>query len=303
MSSVVTTTTYIDGRPVVQVINEIPPTPESEDVPAAGDAAATAQESAPVAAEDSQPPVPPRKDNKTPEIPATTRLNEASALTTTDTTDATQSSPFASQSSYKPATTYQPGYGHDTTDGRKSPSRSRPQSAEQSQAPHPLMMRYPPNNLQQQKFQQQQQQPFRQLYPPGPPGGAIPTPMSMPIPMPMPMPIPMSTPMSMPISMPMPHIPNSPPDNNGGRRRSQPIEVSFPLGPSPPLGPVSTSISTAISPSPRPPQQLPPRNPQAITSEEEATPDPTSTYDGPPPDYAEAAMQPPAEKRDEKRRR
>lgn len=295
MSSVVTTTTYVDGVPVVQVINEIPPTPESEDGPARtiGDAT-TPVVVTPTASEDTElpPPVPPRKDNKTPEIAATTSSNVASALTASDASTATHSSPFMPQSSYKPATSYQPG--HDAIDGRKSP-RPRPQSGEHhpsTQAPHPLMMRYPPGNLQQQ--QQQQQQPFRPLYPPGRPGSP---PMVMPMPMPMPMPVHMS--------MPIPHIPDSS-DNDGNRRHSQPIAVSFPLRPSstsPTLAPVSSSTTSTSQP-PRPPQQLPPRNPQAIMSEEEeAAKVPTNTYDGPPPDYAEAAMRPPAEKLDEKRRR
>ncbi|KAF9939399.1 hypothetical protein BGZ65_010529 [Modicella reniformis] len=345
--STTTTLTYVDGLPVVQIINEIPPTPESEDAPSTNAAAEVTESTAAAATssssssssssktktttttqestfEDAKAPPTPEPVTATATTTASSSNEEGSALTAMDsTTDAPAAhpSPFISHSSYKPTTAYLPGHGHEPIDGRKSP-RSRPHSGEQQHppfhaAPHPLMMAFSPvkqhQQQQLQQQQQQQQQPYKPMYPPGPPGGADAALMPMPMPMPMPVPVQMPMPMPMSMSMPVPHIPggsaaSSPPDKDG--RHSQPITVSFPLRPpsttpmdqhhlgivrsaSPTLTPISSASPSRLPQNP----QHHPRNPQAIVQETTSV-----VYDGPPPDYAEAAMKPPAEKLDEKRR-
>ncbi|KAF8927621.1 Eisosome component PIL1-domain-containing protein [Dissophora ornata] len=324
MSSAMTTTTYIDGVPTVNVINEIPPTPKEEDGPAKqlGDTVAakptsSSQEPIPIFVASTTEPAqgnadarPPALDNKS--------LPDTSAAGTPDAFAAAGSdpSPFVPQSTYKPSTTYYSGQqGHESVEGRKSPaSRSRPHSGEHhpsGHAPHPLMQKQPPFHS------AQQQQQYQPLYPPGPPGGAMPSQMPMSMPMPMPMP--------MPMSMPIPYIPGSP--GSDDKRHSQPISVSFPLRPQPPSsstsdhpsGVTSSTATSSSSSAHRPQQSHPPRAPHAVLpptepgfhipmgagtqSSQLGIEDPSAVYDGPPPDYAEAAMQPPAEKWEEKKRR
>ncbi|KAF9983745.1 hypothetical protein BGZ75_004777 [Mortierella antarctica] len=368
MSSNMTTMTYVDGVSMVQVINEIPPTPELEDGPvketttssgiatsaSASGASTPKQEPIPVFVAPSSP-VPAATTTATTlqeerqeqeEEKVVAAVSEAAPVPAATTANA-QPSPFVPKTTYTPATTYQTGHGAPghggAVDGRKStspPARTRPLSGEHysaGHAPHPLMMQSPPF----------QQQPHLQSYPPGPPGGSGGLPTQMPMPMPMPMLMPMQMPRptydNVPMmSMPIPHIPGSPdpPNSSGHKRLSQPISVSFPLrpptstSPVPPADtaatltsssmPMSTSTATATS-SPSP-SRLPqgPRNPHAVLppaepgfripvgvgeEQQEAVEDEkegvsldqvASGYDGPPPDYAEAAMQPPAEKREKK---
>ncbi|KAF9114718.1 hypothetical protein BGX27_010028 [Mortierella sp. AM989] len=318
ISSIVTTTTYVDGVPTVKVINEIPPTPELENGPvkglgdANGVASATAvaaQEPIPIfvadttttgsVGEDSRSAVQEINDSRNPK--AGGENNAVPALTTTG---VGSPSPFIPQITYRPATTYQASH---SSEGRISPqSKSRPLSGENhvaiGHAPHPLMMQHAP-------------QPHRQqMYPPGPPGGDYSTPISMPMPQ-----DPMSGPLAlhMPMPVPMPHIPGSPDDENrSNKRHSQPISVSFPMRPSPSTSPSPGALdqggvtsATMSSSSSRPQHHPQRRNPHAVLPPTEPgfrvplETESTNVYDGPPPDYAEASMQPPAEKREEKNRR
>ncbi|KAF9904560.1 hypothetical protein BX616_001256 [Lobosporangium transversale] len=409
MSSLMTTTTYVDGVPVVKVINEIPPTPESEEGPASENritgtessttagavvansvngelpetkattevATPSSQEPIPIFVSDTTvsasehadiQPVTPEKDisgittannrghngNITKEdgTPVLTSAKTTGNSGNSGNTGTTDPSPFVPHSTYKPATSYQPGYGHGHEDKRiSSPPRSRPHSGENQfsstgfTAPHPLMMPYPPQQPQLQSqpqpypHSQRQQLPYQQqsMYPPGPPGGLV-SPLQQQ--QQMPMPIPVHMPIPMPMSMPIPHIPGSPTlegfdsSNNGSKRHSQPISVTFPLRS--PGAPQDTTYNVSSPPKSTSPgllHQLPPpstihrRSPHAVIPElesetragaatvaadeaeyfsqsikvpVEAEP---QAYDGPPPDYAEASMQPPAEKRDEKKRR
>lgn len=338
MSSVMTTTTYVDGVPMVQVINEIPPTPELEDGPktsgghnnnieavtsapepitifVAGDPANTTDGAA-----DARPTV-----MGTPNTPPSTAIPEAAQSSHTS-GEAASPNPFIPKTTYTPVTSYQQGESgseHGQTSSPPSGRTSRPTSGDLSSRPHlphPLMMQrqpsYPPHQ------QQQQQQP------PYPSGNGSYLPAQMPMPMPMQMP------------MPVPYIPDetfsssSPP--SAGGRRSQPITVSFP-GNQPThnvVSPPTLSSSSTSSPPSRTLQPQHPRNPQAIISSTKPTSaeqepfaqestsssrrqsgfesdslasHPSSAsiqrrYDGPPPDYAEASMKPPAEKLDQKRR-
>ncbi|KAG0198673.1 hypothetical protein BGX28_007896 [Mortierella sp. GBA30] len=220
------------------------------------------------------------------------------------------------------------------------PARTRPLSGEHfvpTHAPHPLMMQTSPL-----QHPQKQQQHLQASYPPGPAGGGGSLPMQIPMPMTMPMPMPMPMQMQMqmlrptynmpiiPMSMPVPHIPGSPDpqSGSGNKRHSQPISVSFPVrpSPSPSVSPVpamesssilssaaqSQSQSRAQEPHRRNPHAvLPPtepgfRIPVGVTEDDDVDNIHDSAadnvYDGPPPDYAEAAMQIPAEKREEKDR-
>ncbi|KAF9136151.1 hypothetical protein BGW39_005533 [Mortierella sp. 14UC] len=377
MSSGVTTVTYVDGVPMVQVINEIPPTPEHENRPILDSAATTgtstttgnttAQEPIPVfvvsqslpetaaatVAEPGVATVTPGVTTPTtaPASPIVAAANTSSPLPKPMPTPAVvEQSPFIPHSTYTPSTTYQPGHDHTLiTYGQGTPpvaSRPRPISGDRFahgaghaggfHAPHPLMM---------------QHQPLQQQYPPGPspsPPGGQHIPMSMPVPV---------HNMPLPMQMPVPHIPGSPdphyPYSNdfgspgqpgGNKRHSNPISVSFPLRQQPGSpDPASLSITSSASPShsrsPSPrPQAQGPRGPQAILpptepgfrvpvgvdEDEEEDEELTSTsapggrrpqprqqqwhpqavvYDGPPPDYAEAAMNPPAEKFDDKKKR
>ncbi|KAF9289536.1 hypothetical protein BGZ88_007714 [Linnemannia elongata] len=372
MSSGVTTVTYVDGVPMVQLINEIPPTPELENGPIVLDSASTAS-TATTTAPSAQEPIPvfvasqslpettpvatetivpasttgltPGATTPTtaPASPIVTATNTASSPGPKPTSTApVEQSPFIPHSTYMPTTTYQPGHDHTHSQGTGTPpTRPRPVSADRYpghpgpgaggfHAPHPLMMQH------------------QQQYPPGPPPASQ-VPMSMPIPVHNSMPLPMQ--------MPVPHIPGSPdphyPYSNefggpgGNKRHSNPISVSFPVRqPSPHANidshlPVTTTTSSATvlpsrTPSPRP-NQGPPRGPQAILPPTEpgfripvgvevdedgeiySSSAPGGgggggggggrrhpqavVYDGPPPDYAEAAMNPPAEKLDEKKRR
>ncbi|KAF9278083.1 hypothetical protein BGZ68_008802 [Mortierella alpina] len=225
MSSNITTMTYVDGVSMVQVINEIPPTPELEDGPVKDTSSGKATSaSASGASTPKQEPIPVFVAPSSPvtaaaETTATTQQEHGEqGETVAATSEATpvpatsanaQPSPFVPKTTYTPATTYQAshGPGQGAVDGRKStspPARTRPLSGEHyspGHAPHPLMMQSPPF----------QQQPHLQSYPPGPPGGGpLPTQMPMPMPMPMPMQMPRPTYDTMPIipmSMPIPHIP------------------------------------------------------------------------------------------------
>ncbi|KAK3842225.1 MAG: hypothetical protein J3R72DRAFT_139561 [Linnemannia gamsii] len=377
MSSGVTTVTYVDGLPMVQIINEIPPTPEHEDGPIVLDSASTttttastttAQEPIPVfVASQLSPettaaavaePVTASTGATTPTTapasPIITATNASSPIPMPMPTPAVavEQSPFIPHSTYTPSTTYQPGHDNTYTQGTP-PARPRPISGDRHahgghpggfHAPHPLMMQHQPQ------------------YPPGPspspPGhGQSHIPTSMPVPIHNAPPYPMQ--------MPVPHIPGSPdphypysnelgPGGHNNKRHSNPISVSFPLrqqqgSPTPDAHqhlPVVTSSTTSPahsrSPSPRPQG---PRGPQAILppaepgfripvgvdeddcEEYEDDGELTSAsapggrrplgqgqqqrqqrnpqavmYDGPPPDYAEAAMNPPAEKFDDKKR-
>lgn len=366
MSSGVTTVTYVDGVPMVQLINEIPPTPEHENGPIVLDSASTAsattttapsaQEPIPVfvasqslpepAAVATEPIVSATTTGSTPGATTPTTAPASPIVTATNTasspspkpalTAPVEQSPFIPHSTYMPTTTYQPGHDLSHSQGTGTPpTRSRPVSADRYpghpgpgpgpggfHAPHPLMMQH------------------QQQYPPGPP----PPPATH---VPMSMPIPVHNSMPRPMQMPVPHIPGSPdphyPYSNefggpgGNKRHSNPISVSFPVRQSSPHAnvdshlPVTTSSATSPSqtPSPRPNQG--PRGPQAILPPTEpgfripvgAEVDEDGEiysssapgggggrrhpqaveYDGPPPDYAEAAMNPPAEKLDEKKHR
>ncbi|KAG0319545.1 hypothetical protein BGZ97_001936 [Linnemannia gamsii] len=365
MSSGVTTVTYVDGVPMVQLINEIPPTPEHENGPIALESASTTKtgSSATTTGTSAQGPIPlfvasqsvpetattaatepvvPATTGSTPGATTPTTAPASPIFTATNTTSSptpkpaatapVEQSPFIPQSTYMPTTTYQPGHDHTHSQGTP-PTRPRPVSADRYpghspglggfHAPHPLMMQH------------------QQQYPPGPPP-ATQVPMSMPIPVHSGMPLPMQ--------MPVPHIPGSPdphyPYSNefggqqggGNKRNSNPISVSFPLRQSPNLAetthlPVTTTTTSSTSPSrsPSPRPNHGPRGPQAILPPTEpgfripvgvevddgeifsssALQRPGGerrhpqavVYDGPPPDYAEAAMNPPAEKLDEKKHR
>ncbi|KAF9098344.1 hypothetical protein BGX23_006398 [Mortierella sp. AD031] len=371
MSSEVTTVTYVDGVPMVQVINEIPPTPDNENGPIVLDSASTTSTTTTTSsatAPSAQEPIPifiasqsaPETDDaaeavatatttttgaatpmtgaSTPKTGATTPTTAPASPTITATSTspipaaATQEhSPFIPHSTYTPSTTYQPG--HDHTQGAGAPTRPRPMSSDRYaipahgfHAPHPLMMQHQPQ------------------YPPGPPAGGMHHPSSQ---LSMSMPMPTHGGMPLPMQMPVPHIPGSPdphyPYSNdfsqqgGNKRHSNPISVSFPVrqpqgSPSSDHGslPVSISSSPGLTSAPRPQG---PRGPQAILPptepgfripvgaemDDDCDDDDElmscsvpgggrrqghpQVYDGPPPDYAEAAMQPPAEKLDEKKRR
>ncbi|KAF9920879.1 hypothetical protein FBU30_009176 [Linnemannia zychae] len=362
VSSGMTTVTYVDGVPMVQVINEIPPTPEHENGPipmnrtsssSTIESATIAQEPIPVfIASQSIPETPtttePAATTHTPQTtapnsPIVSATSSSPIIAATNTSpiptpasvSVVEQSPFIPQSTYTPSTTYQPS--HDHTQG--SSARPRPVSGDRFSAqgqrysndyhvplpPHPLMMQHQPQ------------------YPPGPPGG-MPSgqiPMSMPTPM---------HSMPLPMQMPIPHIPGSPDPHfpysqefgvthPGDKRHSNPISVSFPLRPQQgsPISdnhglPITNSSSPSRTPSPWPQG---PRGPHAVLPPTEpgfripigvevddndelmscSAPGggnnnqggrrhPQSIeYDGPPPDYAEAAMNPPAEKLDEKKRR
>ncbi|KAF9908193.1 hypothetical protein EC991_010119 [Linnemannia zychae] len=360
ISSGVTTVTYVDGVPMVQAINEIPPTPELEDGPILDSTSTTSTSTTP-STTTAQEPIPVFVANQSHAETATIAAAELGATTPTTapaspiitatsspipmpmpTPAVVEQSPFIPHSTYTPSTTYQPG--HDHTHGQGTPpvaSRPRPVSGDRLaqgighpggfHAPHPLMMQHQP-------------QPHQQQYPPGrsPSPGGQHIPMSMPVPV---------HNMPVPMQMPVPHIPGSPdphyPYSNdfgspgqpggGNKRHSNPISVSFPVrqqgSPDPANLPVtsSTSPSHSQSPSPRPAQG--PRGPQAILppaepgfripvgvdvddDDEELTSASAPggrrpqqrhpqaiVYDGPPPDYAEAAMNPPAEKFDDKKKR
>ncbi|KAG0277331.1 hypothetical protein BGZ95_006117 [Linnemannia exigua] len=256
MSSGVTTVTYVDGVPMVQVINEIPPTPENEDGPIVLDSASTAATTASTTT--AQEPIPVFVASQL--LPETTAAGVAEPIagttgattpttapaspiiTATNTSSpipmpiphpavAVEQSPFIPHSTYTPSTTYQPGHDPIHTQGTP-PTRPRPISGDRHargghtggfHAPHPLMMQH------------------QQQYPPAPspsPPGQSHIPMSMPVPMHNVPPYPMQ--------MPVPHIPGSPdphyPYSNefgaagggggGGptnKRHSNPISVSFPL--------------------------------------------------------------------------
>ncbi|KAF9209635.1 hypothetical protein BGZ59_010020 [Podila verticillata] len=332
VSSPVTTVTYIDGVPMVNVINEIPPTPELE----SGPVEKTPVEATPIfiAAEESQ-------DHSTPPEALSKDTSPASSPVVTPASVAPPAdihpSPFIPHSTYTPSTTYQPSPSHSGRNspghvfaqgqvqeqgqeqeqaqhqgqGRFSPPRSRPVSGDNSSygssqhAPHPLMMKpatskpHPPLH---------QQQP---IYP-----------TQMPVPMPvtmMPMPMPMSMPM--PMAMPVPHIPDQPLDSNGNKRHSQPISVSFPILPphhyhdtttlssaaAAGLADPSVTSSSALPgarPGPRAPHAvLPPTEPgfRIPVGTEPDTPGEEEGYDGPPPDYVENTMSLPSEKLEEKK--
>lgn len=322
MSSVMTTMTYVDGKPVVQVINEIPPTPELEDGPSNNGSRIDLSTASIPNSETPEPPVSPTSESAAPSRP--TVLDPVSTIAETKhevspllpsplgvNGGGTHPSPFVPQSTYTPATTYQKGEAHHEHKTSSPPSgrTSRPVSGDLSSRPHlphPLMMQrqpsYPPHHHQP---AQQQQQP----YPPGN-GGYLPSQMPMPMP------------------MPVPHIPELPED--GHRRHSQPISVSFPGTPPninivPPTVPGSSASSSSSASSPQHHRQQAPqqaRNPQAIISPPELSSNssigggfetdtlashPSSAsiqrrYDGPPPDYAEASMSLPAEMKDQKKK-
>ncbi|KAG0021050.1 hypothetical protein BGZ80_003130 [Entomortierella chlamydospora] len=316
ISSVVTTTTYVDGVPTVKVINEIPPTPELEEGPVKGSedskddaetTASTAQEAIPIFVADAtttdsgaENPQTATNERTEPEEPKPTNENNtAFSASTTTGAGSPSSSPFVPHSTYKPSTTYYPSHPGQALEGRISPQpKSRPHSGEHQfplgHAPHPLMM-------------QQLPQPHRQqIYPPGPPGG-LSSPVSMPLSMPMPKPLP----------MPVPYIPSSPDGDNLGasnnKRTSQPISVSFPMYPPRNTSPTPGAFDhggiapATISSSSSPQQHSHSRNPHAVLPPTEPgfriPPESQmddNVYDGPPPDYVEASMLPPAEKRDKK---
>ncbi|KAF8937992.1 hypothetical protein BGZ47_008774 [Haplosporangium gracile] len=374
MSSGVTTVTYVDGMPMVQLINEIPPTPEHENGPIVLDSASitktgsttttsapSVQEPIPVfVASQSVPetatiaaatePIVVATTGSTPGATTPTTAPASPIVTVTNTASSSspkpasttaaapvEQSPFIPQSTYMPTTTYQPGHDHTHSQGTGTPpTRPRPVSADRYpghgpgpggfHAPHPLMMQH------------------QQQYPPGPPPASQ-VPMSMPIPIHNNMPLPMQMPVPHIPGSPDPHYPYSnefgPQGDNNNKRHSNPISVSFPHRQSPivdsHLPVTTTSSATSPSPSPRPSQG--PRGPQAILPPTEpgfripvgvevdedgelySSSAPGGgrgqggnngrgrrhpqavVYDGPPPDYAEAAMNPPAEKLDEKKRR
>ncbi|KAF9182200.1 hypothetical protein BGZ49_004747 [Haplosporangium sp. Z 27] len=329
----ISSVTYINGVPAVQVINEIPPTPELENGPE-DDKGINAAENNLQVDESIKVPVEEDTIKTTEDVDVQTTSQEATPFSDSNVASATIGaevlSPFVPQTIYKPVTSYQSGHYEQASEGRGSPQQGRvspqpgrvspqpgrvsPQSGHVSpqprirhhsnehrfaptHPPHPLMMQQPP----------QFPQPFHtpQMYPPGPPGGYYSTPIS-----------------SMP--MPQPHIPGSPTEDT--QLHSQPISVSFPMGP-PPLASLysgvsddsgvimrsSSSSSSSSSISSHSQHRSHARNPQAVlpsmetgfrTSVEfEANNNDSATYDGPPPDYAEASMRPPAEKREEKSRR
>ncbi|KAG9067371.1 hypothetical protein KI688_012154 [Linnemannia hyalina] len=268
-----------------------------------------------------------------PATPIVTAANTASFPSPKPTSTApVEQSPFIPQSTYMPSTTYQPGHDNANSQGAGTPPmRPRPVSADRYpghpspgpggfHAPHPLMMQH------------------QQQYPPGP-SPASQVPMSMPIPVHNSMPLPMQMPVP---HIPGSSDPQYPYSNEyggpgGNKRHSNPISVSFPVRQSSPYAnvdshlPVTPSSATSPSqtPSPRPNQG--PRGPQAILPptepgfripvgvdiDEDGEVYSSSApgdgggrrhpqaivYDGPPPDYAEAAMNPPAEKFEEKKRR
>ncbi|KAG0025246.1 hypothetical protein BGZ81_007311, partial [Podila clonocystis] len=239
VSSPVSTVTYVDGVPMVNVINEIPPTPESESGPVEK---MTSVEVTPifVAGEETQddttvPPEVPPKDASPASSPDVSSTLVAPSLTGSPAPPGDiHPSPFIPHSTYTPSTTYQPspshsgrnspghvfaqgqapGQGQHQEQGRFSPPRSRPVSGEYASygsaphAPHPLMMK--PAS----KHPHHQQQSY---------------PTHIPVPMPVAMPMPM--PMPMPMAMPVPHIPDQLDSNGGSKRHSQPISVSFPILP------------------------------------------------------------------------
>ncbi|KAF9334172.1 hypothetical protein BG006_002630 [Podila minutissima] len=339
MSSPVSIITYMDGVPMVNVINEIPPTPKSESGPVEKKTA----DATPIfiAGEETQdditvPPEVPSKDASPSSSPVVSPASVAPPLTGSPAPPAgdIHPSPFIPHSTYTPSTTYQPspshsgrnspghvfaqGQGQHQEQGRFSPPRSRPVSDDYSSygsaqhAPHPLMMK-PASKHSHHQQQQYQQQPY---------------PTHMPVPMPVTMTMPM--PMSMP--MPVPHIPDQP-GSGGNKRHSQPISVSFPILPPPPpphhyhdTNPMSSSALAGLAdpsitsssappgaggerPNPRAPHAvLPPTEPgfripvgaePDTPVEEEAA---AAVYDGPPPDYVENTMSLPSEKTEEKRR-
>ncbi|KAF9322107.1 hypothetical protein BG003_006952 [Podila horticola] len=335
MSSPVSTITYVDGVPMVNVINEIPPTPESESGPVEK---TTPVEATPIfiAGEETQhdttvPPEVPPKDASPASSPVVSPASVAPPVAGSPAPPIgdIHPSPFIPHSTYTPSTTYQPspshsgrnspghvyaqgqapgqapGQGQHQEQGRLSPPRSRPVSGEYSSygsaqhAPHPLMMK--PAN----KHPHHQQQP---IYP-----------THMPVPMPVTMPMPM--PMPMPTAMPVPHIPDQPLDSNGNKRHSQPISVSFPILPPPhhyhDTNPISSLAlaglaDPSVTSSSAPPGRPGPRAPHAVLPPTEpgfripvgAEPDTEEeeVYDGPPPDYVENTMSLPSEKLEEKKR-
>ncbi|KAF9558937.1 hypothetical protein EC968_006779 [Mortierella alpina] len=233
MSSNMTTMTYVDGVPMVQVINEIPPTPELEDgpgkvfkdtssgiaTPASVSGASTPkQEPIPVfvapsssvtasttTATQEEEEEEEKKKKKEEEGVSAALASETPSQAQVATTANAQPSPFVPKTTYTPATTYQAAsHGasagqHGAVDGRKStspPVRTRPLSGEH----HHYSAGHAPHPLMMQSPPQFQQQPHLQSYPPGPPGGigagggGGPLPTHMPIPMPMPMPMQMPRP-------------------------------------------------------------------------------------------------------------
>ncbi|KAG0037282.1 hypothetical protein BGZ82_002789 [Podila clonocystis] len=329
MSSPVSTITYVDGVPMVNVINEIPPTPESESGLVQK---RTSVEATPifVAGEGTQdditvPPEVPLKDASPASSPDVSSTSVAPSLTGSPAPPGDiHPSPFIPHSTYTPSTTYQPspshpgrnspghvfsqgqapgqgqGQGQHQEQERYSPPRSRPVSGEYTSygsvqhAPHPLMMK--PAS----KHSHHQQQPY---------------PTHMPVPMPVVMPMPMP----MPMAMPVPHIPDQLDSNGGNKRHSQPISVSFPiLPPHQHDTPMSSALAGLADPSVTSSSALPgarpgPRAPHAVlpptepgfripVGAEPDTPVEEEAYDGPPPDYVENTMSLPSEKIEEKKR-
>ncbi|KAF9970320.1 hypothetical protein BGZ73_007000 [Actinomortierella ambigua] len=167
-----------------------------------------------------------------------------------------------------------------------------------------------------------------QLHQPLPTQMPVPLQVNMPVPMPMPMPIPVAH--SSHSFNPQGTGDTSSSASSSPKRHSQPIAVSFPG-----VHPIASSSSS--SPPPPPPKSTSPtpgtagnkppvrRNPHAVLPPAEpgfclptgydddddaaaavgvqASVDPNAEYDGPPPDYAEAAMQPPAELLEEKEKK
>ncbi|KAF9432983.1 hypothetical protein BGZ76_010035, partial [Entomortierella beljakovae] len=308
-SSIYTTTTYVDGIAAVQAINEIPPTPDLEDKPlvesdtksGTSDSTVLAQEPIPIFVTDNA-----NLNSEGAELTPSTEDSAGPKQVSVNNVPVSSPSPFVPQSTYRPTTKYQSNQSSDGYERTSPQTKSRPQSAEIHTTPghappHPLMMPHLP-----------QSQPQRQMYPPGPPGGPYSTPISMPIPTHMPMHA--LFPGHMP--MPVPHIPGSPDnDNYSNKRHSQPITVSFPMAP---LGTSSspgaldhgivssTTSSRSSSPQSQPRAQR--RNPHAVLAPTEPgfrippESEANNGYDGPPPDYAEASMQLPAEVKEEKSR-
>ncbi|KAG0346961.1 hypothetical protein BG004_000424 [Podila humilis] len=260
-SSPVTIVTYVDGVPMVNIINEIPPTPESEMGPV--DKPKTPLEVRTIFlggqdAQDSEctPPAVPPKDTSptspplvsmatTSEVPSTAAGTESAAHPRPNSADIHQS-PFIPHSTYTPSTTYHPSQsqtgrnspGHINAHGPgQSPPRSRPASGDYSSQHlphHPLMTKAGGGYHSPQHHHQQQKQQYYHHQ------------ANLPTHMPIPMPV------TMPIPMPVPHIPDqisiesssSNNYNNGNKRHSQPISVSFPVHP--PIRPLSSSLSNAV---------------------------------------------------------
>ncbi|KAG0258624.1 hypothetical protein DFQ27_004534 [Actinomortierella ambigua] len=249
-----------------------------------------------------------------------------------------QQQPFYHRQQQQHHHQYQQHHPGDT--GRISPTpalpKPRPMSGG-SYAPHPLMTPFGAGNN-----QSAQQTVIPPMYPPmNPTQLHQPLPTQMPIPLQVNMPVPMPMPMPIPVIQPS-HSPNpqgagdtSSSTSSSPKRHSQPISVSFPG-----IHPSTTTSSTSSSPPPPPPPPkstsptpgtggnkapirrnphavLPPAEPgfrfpagydndddaAAAVGFQSSTADPNVEYDGPPPDYAEAAMQPPAELVEEKERK